>query len=88
MRGILLRKVKEQDVCLKKQPPRQHWVIIRMIHPMLTRSRGYYKIHVNKVWCWTDHKDKATTFPSLKEAEMCAVGSDLNRYTAYKIERL
>lgn len=88
MRTVLFGKVKEKQVCPKKQAPRQHWVIVCLIHPMLTRPRGYYKIHVNKVWCWTDHKDKATTFPSLKEAEMCAVGSDIRRYTAYRIEML
>lgn len=79
-----LRQRAEQAVDLTPQ----RWVIVRLVHPILTSNNGYYAIHDRKVFHFVKKKTDATPFLSESQAMLCAKGSNLDCYCYYKIERL
>lgn len=79
-----LRQRAEQAVDLTPQ----RWVIVRLIHPLITATNGYYAIHDRKVFHFVKKKCDATPFLSESQAMLCAQGSNLHCYCYYKIERL
>jgi hypothetical protein len=79
-----LRQRAEQSVDLTPQ----RWVIVRLVHPIITSTNGYYAIHDRKVFHFVQKKTDATPFLSESQAMLCAKGSDLDRLCYYKIERL
>ena len=64
------------------------YVIVKQIHPKMRSPAGYYAIHPNRVWHWVPTKQQATTFRSEQAAQSAVVGSMVNVYHLYRIERL
>lgn len=66
--------------------PQQNYIIVCLVHPLITSPRGYYQHHPDLVWRIVPRRDGATLFRSRAQAEVCAKGSSLHCYTDYKIE--
>lgn len=64
------------------------YVIVKKVHPTLKSNGGYYAIHDRKVWHWVKDLDNATTFSSPDAALLAAVGSMVDIYHYYEIERI
>lgn len=64
------------------------YVIVKRVHPKLCANAGYYAIHDSKVWHWVKNKEQATTFRSYDLAQAAVVGSMVDIYHYYEIERL
>ena len=67
---------------------KQEYVIVCLVHPLISQPKGYYQQHPSCVWRIVKDRRSATRFRSVKQAELCALGSNLRCYTDYKIESL